>query len=230
MRNTSGDHRAESWSFADYMNEWAAVADAVSRRVPDARFGGSDGSIEWAAQFAEAAPARIGSRLAAISGHYYAEGPPNSPESNIAKLLRRDVRLQAQVDRAVAAGRVRGAGFRMTETNSCYRGGKPGVSDTLASALWGANLMLDLAARGGTGINFHGGPGRAIAASNGDHMPGAVTAADQETARRGTFYSPFAGSREEGFTARPIFYGMMLAERFAGTTLHACDFDPGRPT
>jgi hypothetical protein len=115
----------------------------------------------------------------------------------------------------------------MTETNSCYRGGKPGVSDTLASALWGADLMLDLAARGGKGINFHGGPGKAIAASNGDHMPGAVTAADQETARKGTFYSPFAGSRDEGFSARPIFYGMMLAERLAGATLYASDFDPG---
>jgi hypothetical protein len=135
--------------------------------------------------------------------------------------------VQEDIDRIVAAGLPHGLGFRMTETNSCYRGGKPGVSDTLASALWGADLMLDIAARGGKGINFHGGPGKAIAASNGDHMPGAVSAADQETARKGTFYSPFAGSREEGFTARPILYGMWLAERFAGKTLHACDFDPG---
>jgi hypothetical protein len=87
--------------------------------------------------------------------------------------------------------------------------------------------MLDLAARGGKGINFHGGPGKEIALSNGDHTAGARTEADLETARRGAFYSPFAGSRAEGFGARPLFYGMMLAQRFAGATMVACDFDAG---
>jgi len=85
--------------------------------------------------------------------------------------------------------------------------------------------MLDMAAHGCKGINFHGGPGAQIAGSLGDKLPGAQSAADLEVARLGTFYSPFAGNRAEGFSARPIFYGMMLVEQFARTTLVANSFD-----
>ena len=77
-----------------------------------------------------------------------------------------------------------GLPFRLAETNSCYGGGKQGVSDTFASALWGADLMYQLASGGGMGINFHGG-------GYG-------------------WYTPIAGTREDGFMARPIYYGMLL--------------------
>ena len=77
-----------------------------------------------------------------------------------------------------------GLPFRLAETNSCYQGGKRGVSDTFASALWGADLMYQLATAGGVGINFHGG-------GYG-------------------WYSPIAGTVSSGFTARPIYYGMLL--------------------
>ena len=69
------------------------------------------------------------------------------------------------------------------------------------------------------------GSAKQIAAGLGDKLPGAQSAADLEVARLGTFYSPFAGNRAEGFGARPIFYGMMLVEQFAGTTLVANEFD-----
>jgi hypothetical protein len=53
-----------------------------------------------------------------------------------------------------------------------------------ASALWSADLMYQLASAGGTGINFHGG-------GYG-------------------WYTPIAGTQEDGFVARPIYYGMLL--------------------
>jgi hypothetical protein len=74
--------------------------------------------------------------------------------------------------------------FRLTETNSCYQAGKQGVSDTFASALWGGDLMYQLASVGGIGINFHGG-------GYG-------------------WYTPIAGTSRNGFVARPIYYGMLL--------------------
>jgi Glycosyl hydrolase family 79 C-terminal beta domain len=77
-----------------------------------------------------------------------------------------------------------GLPFRLAETNSCYQGGKQGVSDTFASALWSGDLMYQLASAGGTGINFHGG-------GYG-------------------WYTPIAGTEEDGFLARPIYYGMLL--------------------
>jgi hypothetical protein len=80
----------------------------------------------------------------------------------------------------------------MTEGNSCYHGGKPMVSNTFASALWSADYMLQVAQAGYIGVNLHGG-------GNG-------------------LYTPIAGDTPQGFVARPVFYGMLLAQRFAGST------------
>jgi len=89
-----------------------------------------------------------------------------------------------------------GLPFRMAETNSCYQGGKQGVSDTFASALWGGDLMYQLATAGGAGINFHGG-------GYG-------------------WYTPIAGTPEKGFTARPIYSGMLLfADSVGGQLVEA---------
>jgi len=101
------------------------------------------------------------------------------------------------------------------------------MSNALASALCGGDYMLDMAAHGCKGVNFHGGLGKQIAASVGDKLPGVRNAADMEIARLGTFYSPWAGDRAEGFSARPLFYAMMLVEQFAETTMIASTFDAG---
>ena len=47
-----------------------------------------------------------------------------------------------------------GAPFRLTETNSVFGGGKHGVSDTLAGALWTVDYLFRLAALGMTGANL----------------------------------------------------------------------------
>lgn len=219
--------RPAGWDFPDYVREWTAIADAVSARVPEARFGGPDvgSSADWVARFAQTMPAHMGKRLVGLSGHYYAEGPPDSQDANIANLLKPDPRISERMNAIIPAARAAGLDFRMTEGNSCYRGGKPDMSNALASALWGGDYMLDMAARGCKGINFHGGLGKQISAGLGGHLAGARNDADRDIARLGTFYSPFAGNAAEGFAARPIFYGMMIAQAFAGTTLFANDFD-----
>ena len=219
--------RPAGWDFTDYVREWTAIADAVSARVPDARFGGPDvgSSADWVVRFAQTMPAHMGRRLVGLSGHYYAEGPPDSPDANIANLLKADPRIAEHMNAIIPAARAAGLDFRMTEGNSCYRGGKPDMSNALASALWGGDYMLDMAARGCKGINFHGGLGKQISAGLGGHLAGVRNDADRDIARLGTFYSPFAGDATEGFAARPIFYGMMVAQPFAGTTLFANSFD-----
>jgi len=228
-RNPSNMLRPAGWDFPDYLNEWTAIAQAVIAQVPDARFGGPDvgSGSDWVVRFAREAPARIGGRLVGLSAHYYAEGPPDSPIADIGHLLAPDPRVTASLAMIMPVARAAGLGFRMTEVNSCYRGGKPGVSNALAAALWGGDYMLRHAAAGASGINFHGGPGAQIAASNGDKIPGVQTEADRATARLGTFYSPFAGDLTVGFSARPLFYGMMLAQQFAGLPMIGCTLDCG---
>jgi hypothetical protein len=75
----------------------------------------------------------------------------------IDRLLRPNPRLKAEFEGMQETTKESRLPFRLIETNSCYSGGKQGVSDTFASALWGAELMYQLAQAGGEGINFHGG-------------------------------------------------------------------------
>jgi hypothetical protein len=60
----------------------------------------------------------------------------------------------------------------MTEGNTCYRGGKPGVSDVFAAALWSADYSLLLASNDYLGVNLHGGTGKSVANSVGGFLPG----------------------------------------------------------
>jgi hypothetical protein len=108
--------------------------------------------------------------------------------------------------------------YRMTEGNSCYRGGKPGMSDALASALWGGDYMLALAAAGCAGVNLHGGSRNVLRAALGNHMPGELVARAGSDAKGG-YYTPIAGELDQGFKARPLFYGMLLANQLAGTQM-----------
>jgi hypothetical protein len=219
--------RPADWGFSDYMSEWTATAKAILAKVPDARFGGPDvgANVEWVVRFARDARTRIGNSLVALSGHYYACGPPEAAHVNIANLLRPNFAAAIRMKSVTPAIAAAGVGYRMTEGNSCYRGGKAGMSNAFASALWAGDYMLDMAAHGCRGVNLHCGSGATIAASLGGKLPGVRNEADRIAAEAGAFYSPIAGSREAGFDARPIFYGMMLAERLAGATMVACDFD-----
>jgi hypothetical protein len=219
--------RAPGWDFPDYLREWLSIARAVIERVPDAKFGGPDvgSSADWVIRFGTEVPKVLGDRIVELTGHYYAEGPPDSPSASIQNLLAEDPRIAERMNAIMPIATRNGLTFRMAEGNSCYRGGKAGMSNALAGALWGMDYMLDMGARGCKGINFHGGGGSEISSALGDKLPGARNARDLEIAKLGTFYSPVAGNPSVGYTARPIFYAMTAVEQFAGGTLVATDLD-----
>jgi hypothetical protein len=227
--NRGNGGRPPGWSFDDYVNEWSAIADAVSKRVPDAKFGGPDvaGNSDWVVRFGEAMKPRLGDRLAMLSGHYYAMGPAGGKNITIERLLSPQPRVAQTMDKIESAAQRLGLAYRLTEGNSCYRGGQAGVSNAFASALWGGDYLLEMASHGNSGVNLHGGGGRQIGASLGNQIPGARNDADLATAMLGSFYTPIAGNLQAGFTARSIFYGMMLAEKFAGKTLVKTTLDAG---
>lgn len=174
--------RPADYGYRQFAAEWRRYFRAVRQRVPRAPFAGPDtaDNSEWLMRFADEQRHDV----AFLSQHYYAEGPPTDPSMTIERLLGSSPRLNAAFKAAAAARRDTGLPFRMAETNSCYQGGKPGVSDTFAAALWAADLMYQLAQAGAIGVNFHGG-------GYG-------------------WYTPVAGTRENGFAARPIYYGMLL--------------------
>jgi hypothetical protein len=176
--------RKPGYDFSDFAQEWQRYFDIIRKRVPNAPLAGPDTAYntKWLVPFAK----QFKQDIVSLSQHYYAEGPPTDPSMTIDRLLRPNPRLLGEFAGMKETREQLGLTFRLAETNSCYSGGKQGVSDTFASALWGAELMYQLAEAGGGGINFHGG-------GYG-------------------WYTPIAGTREKGFTPRPIYYGMLLFE------------------
>lgn len=192
----------ERWTFDEYWGLWQKFHAAVRQAVPSARFAGPDiaKELDWVTKMAAKRP-----DISFLTGHYYAEGPPKDPRMTLEFLLRRG-RNPANGEIALVheAIKMLGKPYRMSEGNSCYWGGKPGVSDTFASALWSGDYMLQVAQAGYIGVNLHGG---------GEGL-----------------YTPIAGSVEQGFVARPVYYGMLLAERFAGATFVAASLSPQAET
>lgn len=181
--------RRHGWDFNHYWDEYQNYVKAVRVRVPHAPFAGPDvaANTDWARQFAE----RAKGDAVLLTSHYYAMGPPENTKMNAQRLLRRDPRLVREVPLLVAAAKAAGMPYRMAESNSCFHGGKPEVSNAFASALWVADYMLFLAQAGCAGVNLHtGGEG---------------------------FYAAFIGKRPQ-IEERPLFFGMEFAQRFAGAT------------
>jgi hypothetical protein len=77
-----------------------------------------------------------------------------------------------------------GLPYRIAETNSIFAEGHPGVSDTFGSALWGLELMFQIAQAGGGGINFHAGDAKA--------------------------YTPIGAGEDGRHVPRPLYYGMLM--------------------
>lgn len=176
--------RPRTYTVNDYMNEWREFYEAVQRAVPGAPFAGPDIAFRtfWEMPFATTFP----HDLRFLSLHYYAEGPGSSPKSTIEKMLAPNASLVSRTADLAAAAAAINVPYRMTECNSCYGGGRAGVSDTLAAALWGVDYMFQLAAAGYSGCNFHGGTG-----------------------------GPYSPLVEDGrgvmtYNARPLYYGMLM--------------------
>jgi len=186
------DQDNKPWTYEEYLSRWKEFRAAFHEKLPEVAVAGPDTAFnqKWVKQFTEDVPKEI----MLVTSHYYPEGPPTDPRMNIDLLLHPGARFESSCREALDSAKAAGLPFRMAEGNSCFNAGKPGVSDTFASALWVGDFCLQMASLGCVGVNLHGG-------ANG-------------------YYSPIVGSIGSGFVARPEYYGLMLAQRFAGLTLH----------
>jgi hypothetical protein len=229
------------WNPDRYFEEWLVIARAVQRALPEAKFGLPDvaGNVSWLQRIADLWPAVANKpNVTTLSHHHYWSGPPSNPQANIARLMLPDeaANRQGMVARE-AAQRMRTA-YRMTEGNTVFRGGKPGLSDVFASALWSANYLLQLMSMGYSGVNLHGGSGHAQAVSVGGSFVGEAEMKNPNEPHPKPFYTPIAnegtlagsgvdGKLNDKYLLEPVGYGMKFASRFVGATLLQADFDPG---
>jgi hypothetical protein len=185
--------RPKTYDMAGFLDEWRRFHAAIRASVPDARFAGPDVAAEtgWVAPFADAAPAD----LVMLTRHYYADGPASNPAVTLGKLMRSAGQIAPTLAQMAAIGTTHRLPWRIAETNSVYAGGRPGVSDTLGAALWGVDLMFQIAAAGGAGINFPAGEDK--------------------------IYTPISHGRGGGLTARALYYGMLMFAQAPGDLVPA---------
>jgi hypothetical protein len=223
----------KTWSAKTYLEEWLMLARAIAARVPTAKFGMPDvaSRVEWLTEIADRWPSiQTPPHVTTLTHHYYFGGPATNPDVNIPNLLKSATmqKIQNTANIATAAATKVGARVRMTEGNTCYRGGKPGVSDVFAAALWSADYSLLLASNGYSGVNLHGGTGKSVANSVGGSLPGdALLQASGETpeqiaAHPHPFYTPIATFGSD-YVLEPVAYGLKFAGSFSGGTLLKTD-------
>ena len=220
----------KTWSADAFLTEWLAFAHAILARVPNARFGMPDiaSNAAWFSTIADRlATDPIRQHIACLSHHNYIGGPPSNPAMTIEHILAPNPVVPRDAGLVTAAATKLNVPYRMTEGNTCYRGGKPGVSDVFASALWSADYLLQLASLGYAGVNLHGGDAQMVANSLGGTLPGdeLVLAAHGDPATHPhPYYTPIAKIGND-YLLEPVAYGMKFANMFAGSTMIPVSFD-----
>jgi hypothetical protein len=136
------------------------------------------------------------SELGEVTGHLYpysacVKRPSNASYPTVARLLSPAASsgLTKDIAGAVAVAHAAGLKFRLTELNSVTCGGKPGVSNTFATALWAPDALFTLMRAGVDGVNLH--------------------------VREYAINAPFSLNRY-GLNPRPLLYGLVMFERTLG--------------
>jgi hypothetical protein len=231
----------KTWGVDQYLKEWVPLALAIQKAVPGAKFGMPDvaSDVSWLNRIADTWPSLPDKpNVTTLSHHYYWGGPPANPKVNIERLLQPSPAVAKKAALAREASTKMAIPFRMTEGNTVYQGGKPGLSDVYAAALWGADYLFELMSLGYCGVNLHGGSGHAQAVSVGGSLRGEQLMKDPNAPHPKPFYTPIAnegtlaGSGVNGklngkYLLEPVGYGMKFAARFSGTTMLPLDFNPG---
>jgi hypothetical protein len=224
----------KTWSAKTYLEEWLALSRAIAAGVPAAKFGMPDvaSKVSWLTEIADEWPSvQNPPHVTTLTHHYYFGGPATNPNVNIPNLMKPATmqRVQNTANTASVAASKMGARVRMTEGNTCYRGGKPGVSDVFAAALWSADYSLLLASNDYSGVNLHGGTGKSVANSVGGSLPGdSLLEANGETPEQiashpHPFYTPI-GTFGSDYVLEPVAYGLKFSGSFSGATLFKTDF------
>jgi hypothetical protein len=151
--------RAAPWTPARYNAEVSSYRRAIGLLAPGIALAGP--GVSGSAAFTQWGPAEASAqRPVLLTGHHYPLGCHQLPAPTIARLLSSRTRREedASLRRYVSASRGSATAFRLDETNSVSCGGRPGVSNTFASALWAVDLIARAMLTGVVGLNFQGNP------------------------------------------------------------------------
>lgn len=191
-------HRKPPYGYKEWLPEYRQTKQAIRAVLPKVAFAGpdvSDGGRPWLDAFAR----DEGRDSAMLTAHHYIAGQDN-PASTVGLLLQEETRFQQVLSRFDAAAKAAGVPWRLSETATLYGGGKAGVSDSFASALWALDYLFVLASHGAAGANFQTGV---------NHLG------------RMSYYSPITDDGAGHYGAAPEYYGLLaFAQIGAGEQLN----------
>lgn len=201
-----GGYQQQLKTYDAYHAAFLEYRTAIRAALPGSRFSGPDSasSMEYVTRFAatEAPETRL------FTLHYY-RGDAHQPTSTIDHLLSPDEGWEKKLERLRSLAQSTGVPTRINEVNSYSGGGKVGVSDTLAGALWTLDFMFTLASHGINGINL------------------------QTDINQHAFispYSPIVHDATGPCHARPPYYGMLAFAMAGSGELLATTCDRGDRT
>jgi hypothetical protein len=182
---------------ATYVADFADYARVLGEGSPDIPLvGPAVGHPRLGVPFVAALIAAERPELGMVTGHLYpyskcAKDPKSSSYPTVARLLSRHATsaFATDISSAVALAHQAGLKFRLTEFNSVTCGGKAGVSNTFATALWAPDALFTAMRAGVDGANLH--------------------------VRDDTYNAPFTIDRN-GLHPRPLLYGLEMFTRTLG--------------
>lgn len=184
-------------------NVWHSYAQAIHTAFPSTAVAGP--GVFEDINFATKLINGEGSTIDIVTHHYY-RGQAGTAVATVANLMNLDPAVTSQsqaLASAVKKNKIPG-GYRWGEMNSYSSHGTKGISNALASALWGINFMLTTASLGSAGVNFHGG---------GQNMDGNVCPNGINSCNKPFWYSPLIEVDSRVTEAAPLYYGMLLVSR-----------------
>jgi hypothetical protein len=174
------------WNFQDFYERWGMFRSAITVAVPGVEItgpatGGGNHIVNWTLLLGQSS-SETGVNL--LTQHYY-RASAHSPIATAAFLVSPDEQLTEELSTLSVGAQQLGLPFRVSECNSFYAGGAPGVSNSYASSLWAIDFLFDVAASGATGVNMH----------TGGRSPG---------------YTPIADDSGGVVEVRPEYYGLLF--------------------
>jgi hypothetical protein len=165
-------------------------------------FAGPDiagGALDWMESFAR----DEGGDIAMLTAHHYITGQAN-PAATRELMLQEEKKYQPVLAKFQAIAEAAHLPYRLCETASFSGGGKAGVSDSFAAALWALDYLFVLASYGCSGVNMETGV---------NHL-GWIS-----------HYSPIGDDLAGHYGAAPEYYGLLaFAQAARGEQIAAaCD-------
>ena len=148
-------HRQGPYDYAAWHAEFRRFKAAIRTVLPRAPFAGPDiamASLDWMQSFAR----DEAGDLALLTAHHYITGQAN-PAATIDFMLAEEKKYQPALAKFQAISQEAKVPWRMCETASFSGGGKAGVSDRFAAALWALDYLFVLASYGCSGVNMETG-------------------------------------------------------------------------